>query len=114
MDKVSNSDAFIFAAPNYFGEICGQGRIFMDRFFSMTKTTPNQLKNNPKCVMIHTYGASDGHYDEYIHKKSNIFVSIGCDLIEVLSIGENIPSKGENKILIKKIKDTAQKLVGDT
>lgn len=113
MNEVEKSDAFIFAAPNYFGEICGQGRIFMDRFFSMTKTTPNQLKNNPKCVVIHTYGASDGHYDDYINKKANIFNSIGCNLIKVFSVGKNKPSSGDCDELIEEIKNVAQQLAGD-
>lgn len=110
MDEVSKSDAFIFAAPNYFGEISGQGRIFMDRFFSMTKTTPNQLKNNPKCVVIHTYGASDGHYDDYINKKSGVFNSIGCNLIKVFSIGKNKPLTGDCDDLIREVEEVAYSL----
>lgn len=107
MEEVSESDAFIFAAPNYFGEISGQGRIFMDRFFSMTRTTPNQLKNNPSCIVIHTYGASDGHYDEYINKKVKIFNSIGCNLIKVFSVGKNKPLTGNCDDLINEVKEVA-------
>ncbi|RAP53434.1 MAG: hypothetical protein BZ138_00880 [Methanosphaera sp. rholeuAM270] len=110
MCEVEESDAFIFAAPNYFGEISGQGRIFMDRFFSMTKTTPNQLKNNPKCILIHTYGASQGHYDEYINKKAKIFDSIGCTLLEVLSVGNNRPSSEKSDKLTEHVKELADKL----
>ncbi|RAP44842.1 MAG: hypothetical protein BZ135_07355 [Methanosphaera sp. rholeuAM6] len=95
MDEVAQADAFIFAAPNYFGEINAQGHIFMDRFYSMTKTTLNQLKNKPKCIVIHTYGASDGYYDEYINKRANRFRSIGCEVIEVLSVGKNRPTAGD-------------------
>jgi len=110
MDEVEESDAFIFAAPNYFGEISGQGRIFMDRFFSMTKTTINQLKNKPKCIVIHTYGASEGHYDEYINKKANIFNSIGCELIKVFSVGKNKPSSGNCDELIQEVKEIAYQI----
>ena len=39
MDDVEDADCFIFASPNYFGEINAQGHIFMDRFYSMTKNT---------------------------------------------------------------------------
>ena len=113
MKKVSESDAFIFACPNYFGEICGQGRVFMDRFYSMTKTTPNQLKNNPKCVVIHTYGAREGHYDEYITRKARVFNSIGCELVKILSIGENKPTRGDSSRLIEEVRMTAQELVGE-
>jgi multimeric flavodoxin WrbA len=94
MNEVEDADAFIFAAPNYFGEINAQGHIFINRFYSMTKTTPNQLKNNPKCIVIHTYGARDGFYNEYIEKRARIFKSIGCNLIETLSVGKNKPSTG--------------------
>ncbi|MDO5826030.1 MAG: hypothetical protein BZ137_03025 [Methanosphaera sp. rholeuAM130] len=110
MDKVEKSDAFIFAAPNYFGEINAQGHLFMDRFYSMTKTTPNQLNGKIKAVIIHTYGAKNGFYDDYINKRARLFNSIGLDVVEVLSVGNNEPSKsGDNKIL-KKAKETGLNL----
>ena len=110
MDKVEKSDAFIFAVPNYFGEINAQGHLFMDRFYSMTKTTPNQLTNYPKCIFVHTYGASAGHYDEYINKRAKVFSSIGCNLIEVLSVGENKPTSGDCDELIEHARSLGRKL----
>ncbi len=110
MDEVEKSDIFIFAAPNYFGEINAQGHIFINRFYSMTKTTLNQLKNNPKCVIIHTYGAKDGHYNEYINRRSRVFESIGCDVIEILSIGKNKPNSGNCDELIEYLKSLGKKL----
>lgn len=110
MSEVEKSDAFIFAAPNYFGEINAQGHIFMDRFYSMTKTTLNQLTNNPKCIVIHTYGAGDGHYNEYIEKRANLFKSIGCNLFEVMSIGNNKPSSGNCDDLIEYARNLGKKL----
>ncbi|MBE6485780.1 MAG: flavodoxin family protein [Methanosphaera stadtmanae] len=110
MDEIEESDIFIFAAPNYFGEINAQGHLFINRFYSMTKTTLNQLKNNPKCVIIHTYGASDGHYDEYIRKRSRVFESIGCNLVEILSIGKNKPNSGNCESLIEYTKELGRKL----
>jgi len=101
MDEIEKSDLFIFAAPNYFGEINAQGQIFINRFYSMTKTTPNQLKNKPQCIIIHTYGATEGHYDEYINKRSRVFESIGCDVVEVLSVGQNKPGSGNCDDLIE-------------
>ena len=110
MDEVEESDAFIFAAPNYFGEISAQGLIFINRFYSMTKTTPNQLKNKPKCIIIHTYGASEGHYDEYIKKRARVFNSIGCEVIEVLSVGKNKPNTGNCDDLIEHVCNITRKL----
>ncbi len=104
MDKIEEGYALIFAAPNYFGEINAQGHIFMDRFYSMTKTTPNQLKNNPKAVVIHTYGASQGHYDEYITLRARLFESIGFDVVEVLGVGQNEPSTGQDSEILLKAK----------
>lgn len=111
MDEIEKSDIFIFASPNYFGEINAQGHLFINRFYSMTKTTLNQLKNNPKCVIIHTYGASDGYYDEYIEKRSRVFESIGCNLVEILSVGKNKPSSGNCDDLIEHAKNLGRKLV---
>ena len=110
MDEIEKSDIFIFAAPNYFGEINAQGHLFINRFYSMTKTTLNQLTNNPKCVIIHTYGASDGHYDEYIKKRSRVFESIGCNLVKILSVGKNKPSTGNCNDLIEYAKNLGRKL----
>lgn len=110
MSEVEVSDAFIFASPNYFGEINAQGHIFMNRFYSMTKTTPNRLTNNPKCIVIHTYGASQGHYDEYINKRAKIFDSIGCNVIKILSVGENKPSVGISENLIEELEELGSNL----
>ena len=110
MEKIEEGCALIFAAPNYFGEINAQGHLFMDRFFSMTKTTPNRLKDNQKAVLIHTYGASQGYYDEYIQKRARRFTSIGFDVVEVLSVGENKPSKGNADKLLLKAKEIGMKL----
>lgn len=104
-DENGDADALIFAAPNYFGEINAQGHIFMDRFYSMTKSTPNQIKEDKKAAVIFTYGASDGYYDDYIAKRSHLFESIGFKLAGVLSVGENMPTKTTGDIKIK-----AQKL----
>lgn len=111
MEEIESSDLLIFAAPNYFGEISAQGHIFINRFYSMTKTTLNQLKNNPKCIIIHTYGASDGHYDDYIAKRSRVFNSIGCEVVEVLSVGKNKPGNGDCDDLIEYVKNLGRQLV---
>lgn len=105
MDEIGESDLFIFAAPNYFGEINAQGHIFINRFYSMTKTTPNRLKNSPNCIIIHTYGARDGHYDKYISKRSRVFESIGCRVVEILSAGENKPTSGDCDELIEQARN---------
>lgn len=105
MDDVAECDAFIFAAPNYFGEINSLGHLFMERFYSMTKTTPNMLDGTTKAVIIHTYGARNGYYDDYINKRARLFNSIGLNVVEVLSVGENLPTKGDNKDILKKAKE---------
>lgn len=102
MDMIDECDLFIFACPNYFGEINAQGHLFMDRFYSMTKTTPNQLDYTTKAIVIHTYGAKMGHYDEYINKRSRLFNSIGLDVVDVISVGENRPSTGSCDELLRK------------
>lgn len=109
MDEIAESDLFIFAAPNYFGEINAQGHIFINRFYSMTKTTPNRLKNNIPCIIIHTYGASEGHYDEYINKRSRVFESIGCNVVEILSVGKNKPGSGNCDELIEYLRQLGRK-----
>lgn len=105
MQKVEEGYALIFAVPNYFGEINAQGHLFMDRFYSMTKTTPNQLDGKTKAVIIHTYGARQGHYDEYIKMRARIFESIGLNVVEILSVGENVPTKKQDKEIMKKAKN---------
>jgi len=105
MDKIEEGYTLIFAAPNYFGEINAQGHLFMDRFYSMTKTTPNKLENNAKAVVIHTYGAKQGHYDEYIKSRARLFASIGLDVVEILSVGNNEPSKSSDENILNKAKE---------
>lgn len=105
MDEVEDADCFIFASPNYFGEINAQGHIFMDRFYSMTKNTSNQLKGNQKAVIVFTYGAPTGTYDEYINSRVKIFESIGLNVLEVMSVGGNKPSNGDSEDVYKKARD---------
>jgi multimeric flavodoxin WrbA len=110
MDKVESGCALIFAAPNYFGEINSLGHLFMERFYSMTKTTPNRLDGTGKAIVIHTYGARNGYYDEYINKRARLFESIGLNVVAVLSVGENLPSKGDNTEILRKAKEIGLKL----
>lgn len=112
MDQFTNEDAdlLIFAAPNYFGEINAQGHIFMDRFYSMTQKTSNYLKNHPKCIIVFTYGASDGYYDEYINSRSRLFESIGFDVCGVISAGRGKPTSSIDENLILKIEDVVNKI----
>ncbi|WP_455644736.1 flavodoxin family protein [Methanosphaera sp.] len=104
MDDLEKKDALIFAAPNYFGEINAQGHIFMDRFYSMTKSTPNQFKKDKKAVVIFTYGARDGYYDEYINRRAQLFESIGLTLDSVISAGGGKPNSGNGEDILKKAK----------
>lgn len=97
MDDLENCDALIFASPNYFGEINAQGHIFMDRFYSMTKSTDNSFNKDKKAVVIHTYGAPTGTYDDYINRRAKLFESIGLKLVEVMSVGEGKPAKTSDK-----------------
>ncbi len=105
MDDMETHDALIFAAPNYFGEINAQGHIFMDRFYSMTKSTPNMLKGDKKAVIIFTYGAGDGYYDEYINKRANLFESIGLKVDSILSVGSGKPNSGDSEELFEKVRE---------
>lgn len=111
MDRIRQSQLFIFAAPNYFGELNAQAHLFIDRFYSMTKTTPNKLDYTTKCIVIHTYGARMGHYDEYINKRARVFNSIGLDVIEVLSIGGGLPTSGDDDEVNKMTIDAANKAI---
>ena len=110
MDEMEKSDALIFAAPNYFGEINAQGHIFMDRFYSMTKSTPNQLKGNKKAVIIFTYGAKTGTYDEYIQKRARLFESIGIKVHEILSVGDGKPLSGNSEELLERARQIGREI----
>lgn len=110
MDEMENADTLIFATPNYFGEINAQGHIFMDRFYSMTKSTPNQLKKDKKAVIIFTYGAPTGTYDDYITKRARIFESIGLNVVEIMSVGDSKPTCGDSDDLLNHAKSVGLNL----
>ena len=48
-------------------------------------------------------GSLTNHYDEYINKRAKIFNSIGCNVIKILSIGENKPISGNCEKLIEEL-----------
>ena len=50
-----------------------------------------------KCIIIYTYGASMGSGDQYISKRSKIFESLGLNIVEIMSIGNNIPTSNHEK-----------------
>ena len=65
--KFKDADAIVMSSPVYFGDVCGQFKCFVDRWYSFidSEFTP-RLKSGKKTVFIVTQGADKTSFDDII------------------------------------------------
>jgi multimeric flavodoxin WrbA len=88
LDELLSADAVVFASPIYYGQMSAQGKIFTDRFFSISRNPQKSLEGT-KAILLFTQGAPAGTYDQYIElTKASPFSYVGMDVIDVLTAGD--------------------------
>lgn len=86
--EILEADAIIFASPIYFGQVTAQAKMFMDRLYSIARH-PKKDIDGKDAVLIFTYGAPKGTYDQYIElTKASPFAYMGMEVFEVLDVGD--------------------------
>lgn len=110
INKISEADVLIFDAPIYFGQICGQGKSFLDRFYSILRNPSKDLRK--KTVLFFTYGSPQGTFTEYCGTIGGIFERAGFEVQETVDVGDIQPagSVNDRPEILKKAKDIGANL----
>lgn len=78
LDEMRLADIIIYAAPNYFADVSGQFKLFLDRTYSlltpefMTGANRSRLAEGKHLVFILTQGAPDSVFKEIPEKYSHL------------------------------------------
>ncbi|OWT32439.1 hypothetical protein BGI41_07655 [Methanobrevibacter sp. 87.7] len=104
LNSVLDADVLIFSSPIYYGQMTAQGKLFTDRFYSISRN-PQKSFEGKKVVLIFTHAAPTGTYDEYINlTKKALFEYIGFNVVDTIDIGgvqEPGDVKGLNDVISK-------------
>ena len=89
-------DAIVLAAPIYFGQMCAQAKMFIDRlycFFNPAKPAmSNTGKRGKKAAFVCTFGGGPAvEYAAYAEKSARSFSVMGADSIRAMALGGLLP-----------------------
>ncbi|MCC7553996.1 MAG: flavodoxin family protein [Methanobacteriaceae archaeon] len=88
LDELLEAEAIIFSSPIYYGQMSAQGKMFVDRLYSISRN-PKKSIEGKDAILIFTHGAPEGTYDQYIElTKASPFGYTGMEVFEVLDVGE--------------------------
>lgn len=112
ISEMLDADAFVFASPIYYGQMSAQLKTFTDRFYSISRNPQKSLEGK-KAILIFTYGAPDGVYDQYIEAtKNSPFGHVGMDVVDILAVGGIQPAGAVKELVdvISKAKEIGSNL----
>ncbi|GAB4280485.1 MAG: flavodoxin family protein [Candidatus Rifleibacteriota bacterium] len=122
LDAMYEADIILFASPNYFSEVTGQFKLFLDRTYSfltpefLSGPNKSRLPDGKKVVFIFTQGAPDTAFTEIPEKYSRIMGYFGLDEFHSIH-GCNLFKSGEVKDrpdLLQTARELAAKLTALT
>ena len=106
IDILLQSEMIIFGVPNYFDNVSGLFKNFMDRLHPLYKS---KLLENKKVIFIYVGGGEELGTKEELHKATNGFVKyLGLNLLEEFSF--KALNAGDVKEQDDKIKDMVDKI----
>lgn len=118
LDAVANADVLIMASPIYFGEISGQLKSALDRFYSfltpdyMSNPNPSRLAPGKKCVFVLTQGNPSEDEFNVFPKYERFFTWFGYEMYVLRGLGARQKTDtAENSELMKQVEELARKLV---
>ena len=85
--EIANADGLIVATPIYFGQMTGDLKVLIDRFYGITNNPFISLSG--KVVLIFTHLGPEGYYDSYIDllKIQPFEMNMHYEVVDVLDIG---------------------------
>ena len=78
LDEMLKSDIIVYASPNYFGDVSGQFKLFLDRTFSlltpefMAGPKKSRLAQGKKLVFILSQGAPEQAFTDILAKYASL------------------------------------------
>ena len=88
LNEALDADVVVFSSPMYYGQMTAQGKLFTDRFYSISRNPQKSLEGK-KAVLVFTHAAPTGFYDQYVElTKASPFGHMGMDVVDVIDIGE--------------------------
>lgn len=105
IDDMLESDLIVFATPIYYGQMSGQAKTIIDRFYQVTMNPEKSFKGK-KVILIVTQANPGDTYDEYINSMHVMpFGFMGMEVIETL-IARGAMDKGEGiESVLEKIEE---------
>lgn len=105
--QIAQADGLIIATPIYFGQMTGELKVLIDRFYGITHNPFIPLSG--KVALIFTHLGPEGYYDQYIElsKIQPFQMNMHYEILDVLDVGDlgdvrNQPNKLEEAYLIGK------------
>lgn len=104
-EKMKEADAIVLGSPIYYGEVTGQMKSFMDRWYALKDGEGNiRMPKGKKALFIVVQGATvEDWYDHTLKRLAKVVSKYGMEP-EIL-VAPGVESKGEakkNKELMKK------------
>jgi multimeric flavodoxin WrbA len=89
-----DADGFVVGFPIYFGNISGQGKIWLDRMYPLLAKDFSPRYPGRKCITVYAQGNPDPEFCRNAIDKNDGFIRLlGVDLLDsILSYGSNDPS----------------------
>ncbi|MGD0566296.1 MAG: flavodoxin family protein [Candidatus Goldiibacteriota bacterium] len=119
-ENLNSADITIISSPVYFGELSGQAKMMLDRFFSLlkddyrTNKNPGRLSPGKNLVFIFTQTNPDEARFEGIQQRyRNIFARFGFEDIHIITAVGLPPDREETpgSDIEEKVRITAEKLL---
>ena len=120
LNAVSDADVLVMATPVYYGDVCGQLKLFIDRTFSylvpdfQTNPNPSRLAPGKKLIFIVTQAGKTEMFADIFPRYENFFKWYGFTEIRLLR-GCDLLASGivkENADLLQQAEDAAQEMLG--
>jgi multimeric flavodoxin WrbA len=107
---LDESDVFVIGSPIYFGEVTGQLKTLIDRFYSITT---NKKVNGIKLVLVYVQANPDKSlFKKYIENQNFTYNFIGFEIIDTLQVYGIMEKEDliKNKIFLEKAKEIGSNL----
>ncbi len=119
LDEMRLADIIIYAAPNYFADVSGQFKLFLDRTYSlltpefMTGANRSRLPTGKHLVFIFTQGAPEKFFKEIPDKYSHLKEYFNFSGFHIIHGGNLFAPEDAQKCpeLIEKIDQLANELL---
>jgi len=120
LEAVRRTDILVVASPVYYGDVCGQLKLFIDRTYSYlapdytTNPHPSRLTRGKKLVFILTQGQPDEtQFDDIFSRYSDFFHWYGFEthLIRVCGV-TNAGDVEAHRSAMTLAAETARKMLG--